>query len=76
VRHIVRKGTDIHPSKTTAIKYFGKEAKETVVSTNIYGNKIAIILWTDIPEAIIIENKAAADSYRDYFEVLWKASKS
>lgn len=76
VRHIVRRGVDIHPSKTTTIRYFSKEAKETVVSTNIYGNKIAIILWTDIPEAIIIENKAAADSYRDYFEVLWKAAKS
>ena len=76
VRHIVRRGVDIHPSKTTIVRYFSKEAKETVVSTNIYGNKIAIILWTDIPEAIIIENKAAADSYRDYFEVLWKAAKS
>lgn len=73
IRHIVRPGTDIHPSKTTTLRYFGKEAKETVVSTNIYDNKIAIILWTDIPEAIIIENKAAADSYRDYFEVLWKS---
>ena len=76
VRHIVRRGVDIHPSKTTTIRYFSKEAKETVVSTNIYDDKIAIILWTDIPEAIIIENKAAADSYRDYFEVLWKAAKS
>jgi sugar-specific transcriptional regulator TrmB len=75
VRHIVRKGVDIHPSKTTTVRYFSKEAKETVVSTNIYGNKIAIILWTDIPEAIIIENKAAADSYRDYFEILWRAAK-
>jgi sugar-specific transcriptional regulator TrmB len=76
VRHIVRHGIDIHPSKTTSVRYFDTKLKETVVSTNIYGDKIAIILWTDVPEAIIIENKAAADSYRDYFEVLWKASKS
>jgi len=75
IRHIVRRGIDIHPSKTTTIRYFSKEARETSVSTNIYADKIAIILWTDIPEAIIIENKTAAESYKDYFEVLWKAAK-
>jgi len=72
VRHIVRRGKDIHPSKTTIVKFFSKKLKETTVTTNIYSNKIAIILWTDVPEAIIIENKGAADSYRDYFEILWK----
>jgi len=76
VRHIVRKDKDIHPSKTTTVRYFPKTSKETVITTNIYADKVAIILWTDVPEAIIIENKAAADSYRDYFEVLWKAAKS
>ena len=42
--------------------------------TNIYGNKIAIIVWSEPPEAVIIENKDAAESYRSYFEVLWKAA--
>lgn len=72
VRHIVRRGKDIHPSKTTEVRFFSKKLKETTITTNIYDNKIAIILWTDVPEAIIIENKGAADSYRDYFEILWK----
>jgi len=72
VRHIVRKDKDIHPSKTTTVRYFPKTSKETVITTNIYDDKVAIILWTDVPEAIIIENKAAAESYRDYFEILWK----
>jgi sugar-specific transcriptional regulator TrmB len=72
VRHIVRRGKDIHPSKTTEVRFFSKKIKETPVTTNIYGNKIAIILWTDVPEAIIIENGAAANCYRDYFEILWK----
>jgi len=76
IRHIIRPGIESHPSKTTTIRYLSKEAKETAVSTNIYADKIAIILWTDVPEAIIIENKAAADSYRDYFEVLWKAARA
>ncbi|MEM4641300.1 MAG: helix-turn-helix domain-containing protein [Candidatus Pacearchaeota archaeon] len=72
VRHIVRKGKNIHPSKTTEVRFFSKKLKETTVTTNIYNDKIAIILWTDVPEAIIIENKGAADCYRDYFEILWE----
>ena len=72
VRHIVRSEKSIHPSKTTTVRFFGKAMKDTDVTTNIYADKIAIILWTDVPEAIIIENKTAADSYRDYFEILWK----
>lgn len=75
VRHIVRNNKDIHPSKTTEVKFFSKKIKETIITTNVYNNKIAIILWTEIPEAIVIENKAAAESYRDYFEALWKLAK-
>ncbi|MFH1316605.1 MAG: helix-turn-helix domain-containing protein [Candidatus Woesearchaeota archaeon] len=42
---------------------------------NIYGNNTAIILWTDNPLAILIKNKEIADSYRKYFDLLWKSSK-
>ena len=36
---------------------------------------IAIIIWTDEPEGIIIENPAAAKAYKSYFDVLWKSAK-
>jgi len=76
VKHIVRKGKEIHPSKTTEIRYFPKSIKETIITTNVYNNKIAIIIWTDIPEAVIIKNKEAANAYRDYFNLMWsKAGK-
>jgi sugar-specific transcriptional regulator TrmB len=75
IRHLVRKNVDIHPSKTTIIKVFPKDMEETPVTTNIYEDKIAIMLWTDVPEAVIINNKKAAQCYRDYFELLWKQSK-
>ena len=75
VRHIVRIGKEIHPSKTTEVRYFSKKLKETLVTTNIYDNKIAIILWTEEPEAIVIDNREAAEAYRDYFEILWKHAK-
>jgi sugar-specific transcriptional regulator TrmB len=42
------------------------------VVTTIYGDKISIIIWSDIPEGILIENKEAAASYRDYYEFMWK----
>jgi HTH-type transcriptional regulator, sugar sensing transcriptional regulator len=58
-------------SKNTSYRYVPKEIKSNVV-TNIYGDKIAILIWTEEPEAIIIENKIAADSYRSYFEFMWK----
>jgi len=74
IRHIVR-GENLNASKTTETRYLPKSLKESVVATNIYGNKIAILLWTEVPEAIIIENKAAAEAYRDYFEILWQAAR-
>ena len=49
---------------------------ESSAVTNIYGDKIAIIIWTDEPEGIIIENSAAAKAYKSYFDFMWKYSKS
>jgi len=74
IRHIVREGVDIKPSKTTQVRFVPRGAASDAV-TNIYGNKIAIILWSDTPEAVVIESKSAADAYRNYFEVIWKAAK-
>jgi sugar-specific transcriptional regulator TrmB len=42
------------------------------VTTTIYGDKISIIIWSDTPEGILIENKQAADSYREYLDFMWK----
>lgn len=42
----------------------------------IYGNKVALMLFSEEqPIAVVIENKAIADGYRKYFEVMWKAAK-
>ncbi|MBI5148827.1 hypothetical protein HZA33_04050 [Candidatus Pacearchaeota archaeon] len=75
VRHIVRKGRDLHPSKTTEIRIFPGILKETTITTNIYAGKIALIIWSEPMEGIIIENKEAYESYKDYFEILWKNAK-
>jgi len=44
-------------------------------STNIYGDKVAILLWEDEPLAILIKNKKIADSYRNFFELMWNNAK-
>lgn len=57
------------------VKYLPKEM-DSPSATNIYGNKVAIILWTEEPFAILIDQKEIADSYRNYFELLWKSAKN
>ena len=49
-----------------------KNVSESPAVTNIYGDKIAIIIWTDEPEGIIIENAAAAKAYKSYFDIMWQ----
>lgn len=44
-------------------------------ATNIYGNKVAIIVWQKEPIAILINNRDIAESYREYFNTLWSVSK-
>jgi sugar-specific transcriptional regulator TrmB len=77
IRHIARqdKTRELHPSKTTELRFFPKIVGEQTITTNIYADKISIILWTDVPEAVIIKNRAAAEAYRSYFEILWKSAK-
>ena len=44
-------------------------------TTFVYGNKTAIIIWSEIPIATLIISKEVAESYRKYFELLWKNAK-
>ena len=55
-------------------KYLPNISKSPAV-TNIYGDKIAIIIWTDEPEGVIIENASAAKAYKSYFDFMWKNGK-
>lgn len=74
IKHIVREGVKINSTKTTKVRHISKKTK-SFSAMDIYGDKVAIIIWTEPPEAVIIKNKTAADSFRSYFEELWKNSK-
>ncbi len=57
------------------VRYIPEEIG-SVASTNIYGDKVAIIIWNELtPVAVLIESKPIADSYRKFFEVVWEKAK-
>jgi len=54
----------------TKIKYIKTESQSDV-STYIFDNKVAIIMWIERSLGILIEEKAVYNSYKNYFESLW-----
>ncbi|MAG07706.1 hypothetical protein CMI46_02725 [Candidatus Pacearchaeota archaeon] len=72
---IIRKGRTEKDTKTSEYRYLSN-VDESPAVTNIYGDKIAIIIWTDEPEVVLIENAAAAKAYKAYFDVMWKSAKN
>ena len=58
----------------TYAKYLRK-SKDSPVSTNICGDEILFILWSETPYIIKIKSKEIASSYKHYFNLLWKISK-
>lgn len=75
VRSIVRSGRNTKETKNKKNKYIDMDVESPVV-TNIFNDKIAIIVWSEIPEVILIENEKAAKSYKEFFEFMWKNSKT
>ena len=45
------------------------------VATDVYGDKVALIVWTDPILVTLIESKELANAYRNYFDILWRAAK-
>ncbi|MBI2107048.1 hypothetical protein HYT57_03620 [Candidatus Woesearchaeota archaeon] len=66
------KNTDIVEHAET--RYLPKEYM-TLISTIIYGEKVAIISWGDMSVGFLLEDKQIVDSYKKYFEFVWKMAK-
>lgn len=57
------------------IKYLPQKYSSPL-AINIYGDKVAIILWSkENPLAIVIKNKEISEGYKKYFELMWKIAK-
>ncbi|MCX6706526.1 MAG: hypothetical protein NT001_00065, partial [Candidatus Woesearchaeota archaeon] len=54
---------------------FLPDKSSSPLAINIYGDKTAMILWTQEPIGILIKEKTVAEGYRRYFEVLWENAK-
>lgn len=59
--------------KEISIRFFDTKL-EPLTETTIYGTKVSFVVWTDKPIVTIIDNEHVANSYRQIFEILWKAS--
>ena len=55
-------------------KRFIPKQYESPISIMIFGDKVATFVWAEKPIAFLIESKEAADSYRNYFEMLWNVA--
>jgi len=58
----------------TNIKYVSEEFHSTT-STYIYDNKMALVMWVENPLGVVIEHEAVYESYKNYFEMLWRQAK-
>jgi sugar-specific transcriptional regulator TrmB len=54
---------------------FHPKEYDSPASTWIYGNKVAIIAWSQQPIVTLIRSKQTAESYRQFFTMLWNSSK-
>jgi len=60
--------------KFAEARYIPKEY-QTPTETTIYGENTAIFILTEEPKAILIKSANISDSYKKYFNILWKAGK-
>jgi len=55
---------------------FLPEKYSSPLAVNIYGDKVALILWSkENPFAVVIKDKQISEGYRKYFELMWKSAK-
>lgn len=61
-------------SKYTTKRYVPQDVISPT-NVSIYKNKVSMILWSEVPEAILIDNEDVAETFRSYFEFMWKHAK-
>jgi HTH-type transcriptional regulator, sugar sensing transcriptional regulator len=54
---------------------YTKSGFEPLTETIIRNDKIAIIIWSDKPLGVLIHQKEAAQSYDQFFKVMWESAK-
>ena len=63
----------VYEYETAIYRYLPSESFNPT-PTYVYGDNVAILIWEPF-SVIRIKNRAVADSYNKYFEILWKQAK-
>ncbi len=71
---VITPDKSIQPKILAETRYLPEKYASPVV-INIYGNSVAMILWGKNPFAIVVEQDEFAQSYKKYFELMWKVAK-
>ncbi|MDO8481401.1 MAG: helix-turn-helix domain-containing protein [Nanoarchaeota archaeon] len=66
-------GVQLSKKKKTQVR-LTSQALEGLTETIICGNRVGIVLWMEKPYGFLMEDKAVADSYRKFFDVLWNSA--
>lgn len=69
---ILKKGVSVPERKGLEVRYLDYTSPST---TFVYAHKVVIIIWEPFPTAIKISDAQTSQSYKNYFELLWKVAK-
>ena len=61
-------------NKYTLVRYF-EQNFEPLTETHIEKDQVAFIVWSDTPVLFLIQDQLVADSYKAFFEKMWKQAK-
>jgi len=70
----IRKYGETLNTRICKVRYFSRDF-EPLTETNIQGDRVAIIVWSDEPMLFLVEDPNVAKSYKQYFERMWKEAK-
>ena len=69
-----QRAKELNKLKHTKARVLPKEFTSNS-STNIYEDKVSIIMWGSQPFGILIKSREIAEAQRNHFELLWKIAK-
>ncbi len=67
-------GRDQEHTPYTEVRYLPKEEINPAV-VNSYADSVLIVLWAEPPTGFLIKSNGVANSFRNYFNLLWKQAK-
>ncbi|MEK6834955.1 MAG: helix-turn-helix domain-containing protein [Nanoarchaeota archaeon] len=74
-KQLYSEGTGLLKSKVSIFKRLPKEFASPS-TTLIYANKVIIWIWSETPITLEIESEEVVKSYKNHFELMWRAVKN